>query len=379
MKFFGFKSKSKVGIDIGTASIKVVELSKEGGRFKLENYGLFESESAGDTSSVSESASDGGGERLPDQDLTWGIKEILKKSKIIARDAVAAVPSFSTFSTIITLPYLSEKDMAQTINFEARKYIPLPLSEVEMDWSIINVAANSNLQPTTGSTVLRSPSKDYNLQPGQKPPSVEVFLVAAPKQETERYKSIIKNAGLNLRALEVENAALIRALIGNDLSPVAIVNIGGRSTSILIVDGGFERISHNYEVGGFEITKSIARSLNVSLRRAEELKRSFGLKEVDNNVVQQVMISLVDMMVFETKKTIHSYEELKKIKVGKILLIGGLANMPNFSNYFGVKLGIPLTLGNSLARVIVPAELDKLRNELNPTFTLAIGLAMREI
>ena len=76
----------------------------------------------------------------------------------------------------------------------------------------------------------------------------------------------MKTAGLNLRALELENAALIRSLIGNDLSPVAIVNIGGRSTSILIVDGGFERVSHNYEVGGFEITKSISRSLNVSLK-----------------------------------------------------------------------------------------------------------------
>jgi len=365
--FFNFKSKTKIGVDIGTASIKVVELSKEGGRFKLENYGLFELESIGEALNVAGMASSNRVAQLSDQDLAWGIKEVLKRSKISARDAVASVPSFSTFATIITMPYLSEKDMAKTIQFEARKYIPLPMDDVVLDWSIINVAANGQ-QPPIG-----------DQQPGARPPTVEVFLVAVPKQETERYKTIMKNAGLNLRALELENAALTRALVGNDLSPVAIVSIGGRSTSILVVDNGFERISHNYEVGGFEITKSISKSLNVSLKRAEELKRSFGFKEADNNVIQQAMSSLIDMMAFETKKTIHSYEESKKTKIGKVVLVGGLANMPNFVDYFGAKLGLPLVLGNSLARVIVPGGLSNLQGELNSTFAIAIGLAMREI
>jgi type IV pilus assembly protein PilM len=208
---------------------------------------------------------------------------------------------------------------------------------------------------------------------------VEIFLVAVPKEETLRYQAIMKNAGLDLRALELENSALIRALIGNDLSPTAIINIGGRSTSILIVDSGFERVSRNYEVGGFEITKSVASSLGVSLRRAEELKRSFGIKEADNNIIREAMSSLIDMMAFETKKTIHNYEDQKGVKIGKILLVGGLANMPNFANYFGEKLGIPTSLGNSLARVIVPPGLSNLQTELNSTFAIAVGLAMREI
>ena len=118
----------------------------------------------------------------------------------------------------------------------------------------------------------------------------------------------MKDAGLNLKALELENTALIRALLGNDLSPTAIVNIGGRSTSIVIVNKGYERINHNYEIGGFEITKSIARSLNVSIEKAEELKRKMGMKEADENIVNEAMVSLIDMMVFETKKTINNYE-----------------------------------------------------------------------
>lgn len=362
MSLFDFGSKSKLGVDIGTSSIKVVELDKEGGRFKLKNYGLFELESDSETALVSNESGPSRSVQLSDSDLAWGVREVLKRSKINARTAVASIPSFSTFSTVITMPYVSEKDMARTIPFEARKYIPLPLNEVVLDWSIINVTQGQQAPDL-----------------GAKSPTVEVFLVAVPKEETVRYQNIMKAAGLNLRALELENSALIRALLGNDLSPVAIVNIGGRSTSILIVDGGVERVSHNYEVGGFEITKSIARSLNISLQRAEELKRSFGIKEVENNVIQQAMSSLIDMMVFETMKTIHNYEDIKKTKIAKVMLVGGLVNMPNFANYFGQKLGFPVALGNSLARVVVPAMLTSLQTELNSTFAIALGLAMREI
>ncbi|MBI2669730.1 MAG: type IV pilus assembly protein PilM [Candidatus Yanofskybacteria bacterium] len=373
MSFFDFgKPKSKLGIDIGTASIKIVELSKEAGRFKLENYGLFELESVDEALNAA-NRSAGGAAQLSSQDLAWGMREVLKRSKIKTRDAVASIPSFSTFSTIITMPYLSEKDMAKSIPFEARKYIPLPINDVVLDWSIINIA-NQKLNQSISTSNLVPP-----ISGGAKPPVVEVFLVAVPKQETERYRDIMKLAGLNLRALELENSALIRALLGNDLSPAAIINIGGRSTSILIVDGGYERIGHNYEIGGFEITKTISNSLNISLKRAEELKRSLGIKDANNNVIQQAMSSLIDMMAFETKKTIHSYEELKNIKISRVILVGGLANMPNFANYFGTKLGLPLAIGNPSARLIVPKELEKIQSELNTTLTLAIGLAMREI
>jgi type IV pilus assembly protein PilM len=361
MGLFDFKPKGKLGVDIGTASIKLVELSKDAGRFKLENYGLFELESVDEAINVSGQAAKSRVVHLSDQDLAWGIKEVLNRTKIKSRDAVASIPSFSTFSTIITMPYLSEKDIAKTIPFEARKYIPIPLNEVVLDWSIINVSAPNE---PAGSA---------------KPPTVEVFMVAVPIDETERYKRIMTLAGLNLRALELENSALVRALLGNDLSPVAIVNIGGRSTSILIVDNGFERVSHNYEVGGFEITRSISKSLNVGLKRAEELKKSFGMKDVDNNVILQAMSSLIDMMALETKKTIKNYEDLKQTKVTKVILVGGLVNMPNFSNYFGAKLATPVVLGNPLARVVMPAGVDRLKGELSSTFAISIGLAMREI
>lgn len=354
-----FGQKGKLGIDIGTAAIKMVELEKSGGRFVLKNYGLFELKGV-DAKTPNQTL----GQsilKLPDQEIIWGIRELIKKSNIKSTAVIASIPSFSTFSTIIEMPYLSEQDLAKALPLEAKKYIPIPLNEVILDWSIIDIKDSTNPEPSV------------------KPTTVQVFLAAVPRDETERYKRIMSGAGLNLKALELENTALIRALLGNDLSPTTIINIGGRSTSIVIVDKGYERVSHNYEIGGFEITKSIARSLSVSLEKAEELKRKLGLKEIDENIVNEAMVSLIDMMVFETKKTISNYEAAHNQKISRILLVGGLSNMPNFINYFKQKLGAEILAANAFARIVYPQPLAPAIQELANTFSIAVGLAMREI
>ena len=171
----------------------------------------------------------------------------------------------------------------------------------------------------------------------------------------------------------------MREVLGNDLSPTAIVNIGGRSTSILIVDKGYERVSHNYEIGGFEITKSIARALSVSLEKAEELKRQFGLKQVNENVINEAMSSLIDMMASEARKTITNYEISSRQKIARVVVTGGLTNMPNFIDYFKEKMGMDIFQGNVFSRVISQPALAPALPELSNIFSVAIGLGMREI
>lgn len=352
------RSKGNLGVDIGTSSIKVVELEKKGGRFSLANYAIFEMTGSG----VSTKSNEAWASilKLPDQEIAVGIKEVIKKANITSVDAVVSIPSFSTFATVISMPYVTNEDLARAIPFEAKKYVPIPLDEVILEWSIVGV---SNGDTTKGG----------------KPATVDVFLAAVPKDETVRYQNIMKAGGLKLKALELENSALIRALLGNDLSPTVIVNIGGRSTSIIIANRGYERLSHNYEVGGFEITKAIAQSLNINLEKAEELKRKFGIKKGEDNVITESMISLIDMMVFETQKTISNYEEAKGEKILNVILIGGLANMPGLLEYFTEKLKRGVTLGNPFSRIIYPPELESLTAELSSIFSVAIGLAMREV
>jgi len=356
--FKSIQSRGNLGLDIGTSSIKLVELEKKGGRYNLTNYAILELKS-GDSSS----GRSGGWQsilKMPDQEITEGIKELIKKAAISSTDIDSAIPSFSTFATVIEMPYTSNEDLERSIQFEAKKYVPIPLEEVVLDWSIVGVVDGKN-----GGTA--------------KPSTVEVFLAAVPKDETARYQEITKQSGLKLKALELENSAIIRALLGNDLSPTVIVNIGGRSTSILIINRGYERLSHNYEIGGFEITKAISQSLGVSLDKAEELKRKFGLRKTEENIINEAMISLIDMMVFETQKTISNYEESKKEKIANIILVGGLANMPGLAEYFKEKINREVVVGNPFSRIVYPPELKPIIPELSSTLSVALGLAMREV
>lgn len=366
-KSISAQSKGNLGLDIGTSAIKAVELDKRGGRFSLDNYGIFELKGSGiKEEPVLDKSAEGWQSilKMPDREIAEGIRELVKRAGFQSTNVVASIPSFSTFATVIEMPYVSNEDLARALPFEARKYVPIPLDEVVLDWSIVGVMNNDQQ-----SGVFTRPSM------------VEVFLAAVPKDETIRYQNIMKNAGLSLQALELENSALIRALLGNDLSCTAIVNIGGRSTSIIIINRGYERVSHNYEIGGFEITKAISQSLGVNLEKSEDLKRRFGLKKSEENIVTESVISLIDMMVFETQKTITNYEKAKnkKERITNIVLVGGLTNMPGLSDYFKEKFDRPVIVGNAFSRIAYPQELIPIVPELSNVLSVAVGLAMREI
>lgn len=363
MVFNLFKAKSQLGIDIGTASIKVVELSQDSGRWKIENYGIFELHGQGGQADTAKTVMD-----LPDQEIAQAIKDIISTAGMRSHDAVASISSFSTFATVIEMPYTSEEDLAKTIPFEARKYVPIPLDQVVLDWSIIGVLDDKGDS---------GPAPVGPAAPGTTV-TVEVFLAAVPKDETARYQRIMKAAGVNLLALELENSSLVRSLLGNDLSPTAILNIGGRSTSIIIVAKGYERLAHNYEIGGYEMTKAVANALNIGSDQAEALKRKYGLLDNPENKARSAILSLVDMMIFETRKTIESYEQSRNQHISRVVLIGGMANMPGLANYVKQRIDRDILIGNVLARLIYPQELAPIAQTLSNTLAIAVGAAMRE-
>lgn len=377
MIFKLFRSGSKLGVDIGTSSIKIVELSNSGGRFTLENYGLWELRGQNESENSQSLL------KLPDEEIVWGIREVLKTSNFRSRDVVASIPSFSTFATVIQMPYLSEEDLAKAIPFEARKYVPIPLDEVVLDWSIVGIVDQPPALDTSATATVSLPQPPKPAAPNKNSsinkPTVEVFLAAVPKDQTARYQRIMQGAGLNLVALELENAGLIRGMLGNDLAPSALINIGGRSTSIVVVYKGYERLSHNYEIGGFEITKAVAEAYGVSLEDAEYVKRTVGLDPGQEQNLQSVAGALIDMIIFEAQKTIRTFEETKNIQVTRIVLVGGLVNMPYFVEYFKEKIGREVYVGNVFSRIVHPPELTPVLQELSNNFSVAAGLAMREM
>ena len=273
MFLFKKKPKSYFGVDIGASAIKLVELEKEEGRHKLKNYAIFslkEYLKEGWYQTPSES------QKLPNKELAEIVKETMKEAKVISKAAYFSLPVYSSFSTLIDFPTMSEKEIETAIPFEAKKYVPVPISEVVLDWSIID---------------------PLNQQKG-----LQVLLMAVPKKIINRYKEVIQLTGLNLSALESEIFSLSRALIGNDKSTVILIDVGARSISLSIVDGGYIRVIGNLEMGGLKLTKTISQQMNLGLGEAEKLKKSLSAKQAASQQsaqLKEIIHSVLNAVIFE--------------------------------------------------------------------------------
>lgn len=351
MFLFKRKPKSYLGVDIGASAVKLVELEKEEGRPKLKNYGVF---SLKEYLKQKWYQAPSEFRKLPNEELAGVIKETIKEAKIISQDVYLSLPVYSSFSTLIDFPTMSKKEIDAAIPFEAKKHVPVPISEVILDWSIVG-----------------QPTQQRGLQ---------VLLIAVTKEIINDYKKIIQLAGLNLLALESEIFSLSRALVGNDRSTIILIDIGARSVSVSIVDDSYIRVIGNLEMGGLKLTKTISQQMNLSLEEAEKFKKTLSANQLINEQSSQLkgIIQLVlDTLIFEIKKIIDSYQSKYNRKVEKCILVGGGFQTSGFVEYLTNKLSLEVLVGNPFARVIYPPLLEPVLKELGPSLAVAVGLAVR--
>ncbi|HOA47455.1 MAG TPA: type IV pilus assembly protein PilM [Candidatus Pacearchaeota archaeon] len=353
MGFFR-KSPSILGVDIGTTSIKIVELEKNGKKAKLKNYGEYKTSSSKEglmpvsTSFLS----------FSEDKISSIIKEILEETKIEAREANFSLPVFSSFSTVIELPLMEPEEIPGAIRFQSHQYVPVPVEEVVLDWSIIK-------------------EEDLALSENK----MKVLLVAIPKDVIEKYGKIGEAVGLSIKTLELESFAQARAVIGEDKNPVLILDIGGRTTSITIVDQGFIRLCHSLDFSTFSLIEDLSQRLNISFERAEIFCKEKGLKkEIDEiAIVAPVLTSIVDKMIFGIEKAINSYlSNNPQREIEKIILLGGGALIPGISNYISNKLQKETIIGNPFLNIDYPPVLKSVLEEIGPGFATAVGLALRD-
>jgi len=339
-----FKSESCLGIDIGSSSVKIVELKKEGGQIKLLTYGF--SESFNDLDQASH------------QEISAIINKICKEAGVTGRKAVSALPTFSVFSSIINLAGVSKKDLPSAINWEAKKVIPLPLEEMILDWKKI----------------------DNIGEPGR-PGDVKILLTGAPRTLVKKYVEIFKTAQINLLSLETEIFSLIRSLLGNDKSTVMIVEIGAKTTSFNVIEQNIPTLNRSIDIGGWTITKAIANNLNIGLERAEQFKYDLGISSVDSadNNIPKTITESISPIVNEIKYALNLFQSKSNRKVDKIILSGGSALLVNFISYLSKILNITVLAGNPWARISCPVDLKPLLDEIAPRMAIAIGLALRQV
>ena len=334
-----FSNKSAIlGIDIGTANIKIAEVSHKG-KAVLDTYGI-----------VNIAYQLGGkADDLAVQEMARVLKTLLNKAHVTTKRCVISFPNSSVFTSVIELPKMTSEELAGAVEFEAKKYVPLALTDVDLSWEAI---AGSN--PAAIST--------------------KILLTAVPKQVTRKYMRVLELAGLEPLVGEIEALALIRSLIGDQPANCVIIDIGARSTGLNITENGFLRLSRNLNVGGDTITTKIAESLRVSRLRAEQFKKDFGVSST--TFIPDTIKPVLNIIKTEARQLL-TIAKTQNMRMEKLLLVGGGANLPGIESYFE-DLGLAVELGNPLKMVEYNKELEPVLRRYSLSLSIAIGLALRK-
>ncbi len=347
-----FGGGNVLGVDIGTASIKMVELAKSGEAWSLENYGILENYGHFDRlNEVIQTST----MKIFDKEAVRLLKLLKDQLGIRAKNAVASLPVFAAFTTLIEMPDMADEEVNKTIVFKAKQYIPMPMSEVTLDWMPVGY---------------RESGEGKNLR--------QILLISVPTERIKKYKDIFKEAGLNLLALEVESLSNVRSLVAGDATPTLIVDIGSHSTGIIAAQDGFLKVSNQIDYAGSQLTYALAKGLNINLRRAEELKKQRGLLGTGGEFeLSTIMFPFVDVIINEVIRVKNNYEGEYGAKIERIILTGGGANLLGLLQYLEKQTGMTVLRAHSLMGFKYDQELEPIRGDLEATLSVAVGLGMR--
>jgi len=352
------KPKSQLGVDIGTADIKIVQLRPQNDQFVLETYGIVDV-------SYQISSKDSGAAIIQNAKT---LKALMQKAKVTTNKVVASLANSSVFTSVIQMPKIPKGEMRSAVEFEARKYVPLPLSEVALSWSILeDNRVRLNKDTNLGSLNSSATSQVKN----------RILLTAVPNVVIDNYVSLFKQVGLQPQALEIEALSLIRSVLSKTEGTVLLIDIGAKSTSLNLVQDGYLLVSKNLNVGGDTITTSIAQSLAINFARAEQFKKDFGLNPTAAHQIPQVMRPILDLIKNEAAQLMSLYES-RGARVNKILFTGGSSKLPSLKEFFA-SLGRPVELSDPWSRIIYPPDLKPIIAPFGNNLAVAMGLAMRQM
>ncbi len=347
------QTKSYLGIDVGQSGVKLVELKNEKGRARLVTYAYAQLPSQGYDSAMTQDI----------DRVAAFVKKMVDKSRATTKMTIAALPVSSIFSSIISVPGSTEKEIKEAIQMQAKKLIPVPLEEISLDYKIIDTENEGE----SGKKVTR------------------VLLTGAPKNLVQRYLDLAKKAGLQLISLETEAFAQIRSLVGKDRSSIMIIDIGAMRTNISVIEKGIPFLNRSIATGGIAITQVITKTLSVPYEQAETMKRDIRAMQTFAQAgdITLILSTLLKPIVDEIKYSFNLYqgqtEGGQQKRIDKIILTGGSALLPSLPEFITQLMNVNAYLGDPWARVIYPQDLRPILDEIGPRFTVAIGCAMRDI
>lgn len=341
-----FSSESKdsiLGVDIGSSAIKVVELHNKKNVPTLNTYGELQLGPYADIEI-------GRTTNLQVATLAQALIDIVRESSVATKKVALGISYNSSFATVVNIPTASQQEVSEKVPVEARKYIPVPLNTVSLDWFTIGQSADG----TTS----------------------KVLIAAIHNDSLKKYQSTVTGAGLRARLTEIEVFSVIRSAVSQRDSVVAVLDLGASGTRLYIAEKGTLLKTHSLRLGGTELTQILADTLQVEFSKAEGLKRG-GLEESAEG--KKAVQSALARALREVGQVVHRFEEEEEKKVDKVILSGGGSLLKNIDTLTQDILERPVERSDSFAKVAYPAFLEDVLTEAGPSFSVAIGAALQQL
>lgn len=356
------KNNIAIGVDIGTSSIKVVQLKRENGRAVLDTYGALALGQYGEHGFVGQVTN------LDAETLAKALTDVLAETHITGKSVSLGIPSTSCIIFILQLPAeIDEKDLGTVIPNEAKKFIPVAITDVSLDWYIIPRREDSGVE----SRVLSESGGVARMS---------VLVVATLNETLVKYTELMQKAGLPMDSLEIEVFSHIRSVLTRELFPVMIIDIGASKTKLSIIEHGVVETFRLVNRGSQDMTLAIAHSLEVPFDRAEAIKKESGLVPTPEHphVPDLIKVHLADIFQ-EANSTILAYEKRYNKNIGKIFFTGGGAMTRGLIEYAKQSFSAELEIADPFTKVEAPVFLTGVLKTTGPEFSVALGLALKQL
>jgi type IV pilus assembly protein PilM len=272
-------------------------------------------------------------------------------------NVAVGIPSQRVFTTLADFDRLPANEMAQAIHYQADSLIPTPLNESKLDWAIVGDSPKDKTK-------------------------VEILLSSVPNNFVEQRLDMLEAIGLNVVAFEPDNLALARALLATDVTtPQMVLDIGHKSTDLVITMQGAPRLTRAIPTGVEAIIRSAAQNLNIDDKQAEQFVFKFGLsKEKLEGQIYQAIIGTVDLLTSEIEKSIKFFQaRYVDAKIDRIVVTGGASTLPEFPLHLANKFGLNVEIGNAWRNVTFSPDRQNELLSISNSFGVAVGLAERVV
>jgi type IV pilus assembly protein PilM len=351
----GLGVKNSFGIDIGTQTIKISEVQKQGGKISVINYSIWND----DLDNIIQEKS--GEHTISVTQITTIITAMLNAAKMEIKEAYIAIPSYLAFSAVVPFPILSYEELVTAVPLEAKQYIPAPLDSVQLDWM--------NLGPNKG--------KD----------KLNILLIAIPNSVVNTYIEVSKALGITIKGFELDAFSIIRSIDLPD-TQVCIVDIGARTSTVSIVNAADQlQLIQSFDFGGNHITDKISASHNISNIEAEKIKKNNGISGSSSEISALIQSGIKSFFENEVVRIIKQFQDNNEEKIQDIVLLGGFAKMEGIrefvdlviNNQLGSMQKINITVAEPYSNLSIKGVKDKeALHDIWHDLVLSIGISLKD-